>query len=522
MEKKSSLVKSVGVVSAATAVSRVLGLVREQVMAYFFGASMATDAFVTAFRIPNLLRDLFAEGALSSAFVPVFKDKLVRQDPESAFSLARIILTLVLVFVGLVVLIGIVAAPAIIYVSAHGFTEDQAKFGLTVDLTRLMFVYLLLVSLSAVIMGMLNSFGRFGIPALSPALFNIGIIACVLGLHSFFEVPVYSMAVGVVVGGIGQVVIQLPLLRKIGFRFRLHFSMLDDGVRRVLRLFTPMVVGLSAGRVNILVSTLLASLLAEGAISYLNYSFRLMHFPLGVFAVALGTVALPRASEDASQGDMVRLTRTFIQAINLNFLVIMPSAAFLAFWGYDIVEIVYQYGHFSAADTENTARALLHYTYGLVGLAAVRVTVPFFYSLGDSSLPTRISITAVLINIALYPPLVWGLNLGFAGLAAATSLAGLVNFALLVYYLPSKGLDFKRRYLLLDAVRIGVAATLSVYISRLWPFSVGAHLPGVWGRAADIAVGIAAGGVLFVLLCLLLRVRELFVLRDRILARFRR
>lgn len=491
-------------------------------MAYYFGASMATDAFVTAFRIPNLLRDLFAEGALSSAFVPVFKDKLVRNDTEAAFSLARTVLTLVLVFVGLVVLLGMVASPAIIFVSAHGFTEEPVKFGLTVDMTRLMFVYLLLVSLSAVIMGMLNSFGRFGIPALSPALFNTGVIVTVLALHSVLPIPIYAMAIGVLVGGVGQVVVQLPLLWRIGFRFRPQFSLLDEGVKRVLRLFTPMVIGLSAGRVNILVSTLLASLLVEGSISYLNYSFRLMHFPLGVFAVALGTVALPRASEDASTGDMHRMTRTFIQAINLNFLVIMPSAAFLAFWGTDIVRLIFQYGHFSALDTENTARALLHYTYGLVGLAAVRVVVPFYYSLGDSRLPTRISILSVVINIALYYPLVWGMKLGFAGLAAATSLAGLVNFALLVYYLPSKGLLFRRREVLLDAVRIGVAATLSVYISRLWPFSVGAHLPEVWGRAADIAVGMAVGGILFVFFCLLLRVRELKLLRDRFLARFRR
>ncbi|MBD3401249.1 murein biosynthesis integral membrane protein MurJ, partial [candidate division GN15 bacterium] len=438
-------------------------------MAYYFGAGMATDAFVTAFRIPNLLRDLFAEGALSSAFVPVFKEKMVKDSEESAFSLARIVLTLVLVFVGLVVLLGMIAAPAIIYVSAHGFTEDAAKFDLTVDLTRLMFVYLLLVSLSAVVMGMLNSFGRFGIPALAPALFNLGTIAGVLILYNVLPVPIYAMAIGVLIGGLGQVAIQLPLLWRIGFRFRPRFSLLDEGVKRVLRLFTPMVIGLSAGRVNILVNTLLASLLIEGAISYLNYAFRLMHFPLGVFAVALGTVALPKASEVATEGNMDKLARTFTEAINLNFLVIMPSAAFLAMWGTDLIELIFQYGAFSSLDTENTARALLHYSYGLLGLASVRVTVPFYYSLGDSRLPTKISVLAVLVNMGLYFVMVP--LLGFAGLASATSLAGLLNFALLVYYLPTRGVPFRRRQVLLDAFRIGVAATLAVYISRLWPFA---------------------------------------------------
>jgi len=217
--KSSSLVSSTGVVSSATAFSRVLGLVREQVMAYFFGAGMATDAFVTAFRVPNLLRDMFAEGALSAAFVPVFKKKLVKDDEKGAFNLASVTLTAILVVVGLIVILGIIAAPVIIYLTANGFTSIPEKFNLTVDLTRIMFAYLLLVSLSALVMGMLNSFGRFGIPALSSAMFNIGVILTVIVLFNALEQPVYALAIGVLVGGGGSTVHSTSLIAA----FRLPF-----------------------------------------------------------------------------------------------------------------------------------------------------------------------------------------------------------------------------------------------------------------------------------------------------------
>ena len=411
--KKSSFVASAGTVSGATAFSRVLGLVREQVMAYFFGAGLATDAFVTAFRIPNLLRDMFAEGALSSAFVPIFKEKLVKDSDEAAFSLANIVLTGILLVVGLIVLLGIVAAPAVIYVSAHGFTEIPAKFDLTVGLTRIMMVYLLLVSISALVMGMLNSFGRFAVPALSPAMFNLGVVLSVVILYRYFEQPAYTLALGVVIGGAGQVAVQLPALWRIGYRYRPRIDLLDEGFKKVLRLLLPMIVGLSAGRINILLNTLLASFLIKGAISYLNYSYRLMHFPLGVFAVALGAVALPRVSVQGCKGPLFSL--------NLNMVVIIPSAVFLALMGRQVVDLIYQWGAFSEANAASTSLALLHYSYGLIGFAAVRVTVPVYYAFGDSRLPMKISIYSVLINMALYYPMIKLLD--FAGLAAATSVA---------------------------------------------------------------------------------------------------
>lgn len=514
--KKSSTVASVSKVSGATAVSRILGLVREQVQAYFFGASMATDAFVAAFRIPNLLRDLFAEGALSAAFVPVFKDQLVNESEESAFALARTVLTSIMVVVGGVVLLGIVATPLLIFISANGFADDQAKFALTIELTRVMWVFLLLVSLSALVMGMLNSFGRFGIPALSPALFNIGIVLCVFVMYHWFDIPVYSMAIGVLVGGLAQLVILLPQLWRIGFRFRWDFHFLDENFKRVVKMFLPMVAGLSASRVNILISTLMASYLAEGSISYLNYSFRVMHFPLGVFAVALGTVTLPNASELVARGELGRLGTALSEALSLNLFLIIPSAAFLALMGTDLVDVIYHWGKFSDADTANTGLALLHYSYGLIGFAAVRVIVPTYYALKDSSLPMRISVISVAVNIALYYPLMKMFS--FAGLAAATSVAGLVNTGLLLFYLPRKKVTLAYGPLLLSLVRVTVAAVIAFWLAAMLPVPAPSDWPGGVTRLWQFGARFLAGGIMYLVLCAVLRVNEMRL----ILARFRR
>jgi putative peptidoglycan lipid II flippase len=497
--------RSAGQVSVATAFSRVLGLVREQVQAYFFGASMATDAFVTAYRIPNLLRDMFAEGALSSAFVPVFKEKMVKESNEAAFKLADVVITAILAVVGLIVLLGIIASPAIIYLTANGFVPFPDKFSLTVTMTQIMFPYLLLVSLSALVMGMLNSFGRFGIPAISPAMFNIGSVLAVMLLYRFFHQPAYTLAIGVLIGGVGQIAIQLPSLRRVGYHFKLTLNFLDEGLKKVIRLILPMIIGLSAGRINILVSTLLASFLAEGSISYLNYSYRLMHFPLGVFAVALGTVALPKVSELVLRQDRDGLSRTFNQAINVNMFLVIPSAVILALLGDEIVTAIYRWGRFSEADAVNTALALRHYSYGLVGFAAVRVTVPFFYAFGDSRLPMKISVLSVTVNMLIYYPLIKVLD--FAGLAAATSLAGLLNFGLLAYYLREKGFPIAYARIGLNLVRITLAALLAFYVAKLVPVSFAGET-GVVARLAALVVPLVAGTALYLALCFVFRVKE--------------
>lgn len=464
------MVGSVGVVSSATAFSRVLGLLREQVMAYFFGASLATDAFLAAFRIPNLLRDMFAEGALSSAFVPVFKEKMINKGDKEAFDLADVVITGILVIVGIIVLLGIIAAPIIVYLTANGFTANPVKFDLTVNLTRIMMVYLLLVSLSALVMGMLNSFGRFGIPAVAPAMFNLGIIITVTILYKYFNQPAYTLALGVLMGGVGQLVIQLPTLLKIGFRFKLSLDFLDEGFKKVINLLIPMILGLSASRINIIINTLIASFLMEGSLSFLNYSYRLMHFPLGVFAVALGTVALPKVTELVTKKDAAGLRQTFEDTLNINMLVIIPSALFLAAMGREAVDLVYGWGKFTWNDAGHTTLALLHYSYGLIGFAAVRVTVPFYYAHQDSKLPMRASLISVALNILLYYPMIKILN--FAGLAAATSIAGLLNFFILLYFLPRRGVKFSYKRIILNFIQISIASLLSFFTAKAIPFGI--------------------------------------------------
>lgn len=512
-EKKNSLIGSTSAVSGATAFSRVLGLVREQVMAYFFGAGMATDAFLTAFRIPNLLRDMFAEGALSSAFVPVFKEKMVKESDEEAFSLANLVITAVLLIVGMIVLLGIIAAPVIIYISAYGFTLTPEKFDLTVSLTRWMFVYLLLVSLSAVVMGMLNSFGRFGIPALSPAMFNLGIIVTVMLLARHLETPVYALALGVLIGGVGQLAAQLPLLFKIGYRFKFSFNLLDEGFKKVVKLLMPMIIGLSAGRVNILLNTLIASFLVEGSISYLSYAYRLMHFPLGVFAVALGTVALPRVSAMIAHKQFDKLDEAFEHTFNLNLFVVVPSAVFLAMMGSEIISLIFMWGKFNEPEVANTALALTHYAYGLIGFSAVRVVVPFFYGFGDSKIPMRASIAAVALNIVLYYPLVKILS--FAGLAAATSISALANLMVLLRFLPQKGVRFNLSHLAINFVKMAVAAIVAFYCGMMVPFRIFAPEEVLMYRLERVVVPLLIAVVIYFVLAYLLRIEAMKLLLNR-------
>lgn len=514
-----SLAGSAGIVAAGTAVSRVTGLIREQVMAYFFGAGMATDAFVVAFRIPNLLRDLFAEGALSSSFVPVFKERLVNASREEAFRLANATLTVLIALLGLITLLGIAATDAIVYLTAHGFADNLEKFELTANMTRIMWVFLPTVSVAALIMGMLNSMDRFGVPALAPALFNIGSIVTVVAFYHLFNTPAYTLAIGVVVGGFAQLAIQLPPLWKQGYRYRVHWNLSDSGLRKMLRLFTPMMIGLSASRINILVSTLLASFLVEGAMSYLNYAYRIMHFPMGVFAVALGTVALPRAAEQASRGENRALADTLHELLSLNLFFIVPSAAALAFLAEPLTAAIYEYGQFSPEDTRATGLAMLHYSYGLIGFAAVRVIAPVFYALGDARRPMFVSLATVALNIALYFPLVRFMS--FAGLAAATSIAALFNVAALLWWMPQAGVTPQYGRITYSAARIGLAAAAAFVGAKYLPlpFPEDGTALQTW---LDLLMRLLAAGLAYLAFAYLLRVAEVTTVLAKLRGRLKR
>lgn len=511
------------VVGGATAFSRVLGLVRVQLMAYFFGAGTSADAFFVAFRIPNLFRDLFAEGSLSTAFVPVFKKTMVTEGQKRAQTLSDRLFTLLLLIVSVVCVLGAIFASTLVYLAAEGFSEDPAKFALTVSLTRWMFPYLLFVSLAALLMGILNSYGKFGVPALASSMFNLGMIFSMLFLYDVFELPVYSLAAGALVGGLGQFAIQVPALYRAGHRLRFDFNFNDSGIKAIGRLMAPMIIGLSASRINILVTSLLASLQGSGAVSYLSYGYQLMHFPLGVFGLAIGTAALPRASEQVARGNMSEFSKTLTTSLRMIIFLIIPSTVYLCLFNENLIRLIYVRGAFGPEDAQAVSLALFWYTIGLPAMAGVRVVAPMFYALSDAKTPMRFSMYSMVVNIILSLGLIYtpGINMGFSGLAAAISLAGWLNLILLMR-------DLKRRSVFADfaplwdslgkTVLAASAMALAIFFQ---PVDLSFGLDGLPGKIFHVAAEIFIGAAVYFLACALLGLDEFTTLVSR-LRRFRR
>jgi putative peptidoglycan lipid II flippase len=512
----------------ATSVSRVLGLVREQTVAFLFGAGTETDAFNVAFRIPNLLRDLFAEGALSSAFVPTFTQTLTGDGAretcsrERAFRLARRVVGALLVVVGPICLVGMVFTPVLVGLIAPGLWAVPGKGELTVLLTRIMLPFLILIALAAQAMGMLNALGHFGLPALAPVMLNLGMIVVGSGLAlaapHLGTTPIVGLAIGVMVGGFGQLAVQLPALRREGFSLRPDLCFSDPGVRRIMGLMGPAAIGLAATQINILVNTQIASYLVEGSISWLNYAFRLMQLPIGIFGVSVATVTLPTVTRMLTQGDCESARRSVVGALRFVFALTIPASVGLAVLAHPIVSLLYQYRRFSPADSVETAGALLFYAIGLAGFSAVKVLVPVYYALGETRIPVRASFAAVGANIALNLALMG--PMGHRGLALATSVTGLANFALLLVPLS------RRLGGLVDRAALGCVAGIGIA-----SLAMGATLHGtvlavrsvlgaetVWARLLTVAGPGLAGTVVFFSVARLLAVPE----TDEILALLRR
>jgi putative peptidoglycan lipid II flippase len=502
-------------ISAATTASRVLGLVRDQLFAALVGANLYSDAFVAAFRIPNLLRDLFAEGALSAALVPTFADYHRNRGPAEAFRLGNLVLGLVLVVVGALTLLGLLFAPQIVAVVAPGFGAGAA---LTVRLTRIMMPFLLLVSLAAAVMGMLNAQSRFAAPALAPALFNVGSIAVGAGLWVAGlgpEAAVTGWSIGTLLGGLLQLLAQVPALRATGFRFRprLAGARAEPGVRRIGRLMAAAVVGLSATQVNIVVNTIFASH-ESGAVSWLNFAFRLMQFPLGVFGVAIATVAGAGVAQRAAARDLGAVRETMGSALRLVAFLNVPSAVGLVVLAHPIIGLIYEHGRFGASDTAATAEALVFYALGLYGYSAVKVFAPAFYALDEARVPVVGSVLGmasnVILNVTLYPVL------GFRGVALGTSLAATVNFAVLAIAWWRRHGGLGEAGILRQLARVALAsASLAVVAFGTHALLVRA-MPagGLAGQLVRALVPIAAGGLAYLAAARLLGVRELQLVVD--------
>ena len=498
--------------SAATMASRVLGLVRDQLFAALVGANRWSDAFVVAFRIPNLLRDLFAEGALSSAFVPTFAEAHARRGKEDAHRLANALLGLVLLVVGGVVLAGLLAAPAIVRVLAPGFGPEEADFA--ASLTRIMMPFLLLVSLSAVAMGMLNAQSRFTAPALAPALFNVGAIAVGAWLWATGQGPraaAVGWSVGTLVGGAMQLAVQWPSLHRLGFRLRPIFgraALVDPGIRRIGRLMGAAVIGLSATQVNILVNTIFASH-EVGANTWLQMAFRLMQLPLGVFGVAIATVAGAGVAQRVAAGDMDGVRETLGSAMRLVAFLNVPAAVGLVALAHPIISLVYEHGRFGAADASATADALVFYAVGLYGYSAVKVFAPAFYAIDDARIPVIGSVVGMASNVVLV--LLLHPVLGFKGIALGTALAATANFAVLAaaWKLRHGGLGSAGIYrqlgrtILASAIMVGVVLAVKTALAPILPAA------GLARQAPLALVPIGAGAVAYFAAAWLLGVKEL-------------
>jgi len=515
------VVRSAGVVSIAVFMSRVTGLLRESIMARLFGAGLIYDAFMLGFRIPNLTRDLFAEGALSSAFVPTFTEYLANRGKEQAARLANLVATALILVVSVICALGIIFAPQLVKLLAPGYAAVPGKFELAVAMTRTMFPFLLLVALAAQAMGVLNASNKFGVPALASTFFNIGSVGfgIVLGIWLgpvLHLMRIEGMAIGVVLGGALQLVWQLPALYRLGYRFRVAFDWKHPGLLRIFSLMVPAILGNAAVQINVMVNTNFASNITDpvrgldGPVSWLSYAFRFMQLPLGLFGVAMASATLPSISRSAAAGNMDEFRRTLSKSLGMVFLLTLPSSVGLAVLGKSIIGGIYQGGRFQLYDTQQTALALSCYSIGLAGYAALKVLSPAFYALGDARTPMLVSVGSIVVNFATAETMIHLAGLGHAGLALSTSVVALFGFFLLFEILRRRIGGVYGREL---ATGIGKVLAASLAMAGVTAFS--SHemerSMGVsqLARLADLAVSIPLGLGVFYGVCRALGVHEI-------------
>jgi len=470
-----------------------MGLVRESVFAHLFGVGAATDAFNVAFRIPNLLRDLFAETALSAAFVPVLAGEKAK-GKEAENRLASNILNVLFVVTGAVSLAGLLLAPAIAKTVAFGFGDVPGKIGLTARLTAVLFPFLLFVSLAAWAMSYLNTEKSFFVPSVAPALFNAFSILFPLLTYGWYvargKEPIFGMAVGVLIGGLMQFLVQMPVVRRKGFRWSPLLSFRDPGFRKVMALFVPVAVGLAGTRINVLVNTILVTPLAEGSVSWLNYAFRVMHLPLGLFGIAVGTVALPSLSRLVHDNDLGAVRTTLADSLKMVLVLTVPATALLAFLAVPVTRAIYQRGRFTAEDTAATAGALVLYALGIPFMSGLRNVAAAFYAFKDSRTPMVASLVSIAFNIGLNVSL---MNvLGFMIFPLSTSLAAVLNVGILMALLPKKDVGVAAAPLARFSIKLAAASAAGG--AAAW--AVNGLAEGRFGTSfAATAAGLAAAGL---------------------------
>jgi putative peptidoglycan lipid II flippase len=518
----SRLARSAGLISLATLASRILAVAREAVLASYFGASAAMDAYNVAFRIPNLLRDLFAEGAMTAAFVPAFTRTIQQRGREHAWRLGSLVINALLVITGTLAIVGMLFAGPITSLIAPKFAAVPGKLELTTLLTQVMLPFLSLVAAAAAMMGMLNSLHRFFIPSLSPAMFNLATILCAITLVPVMSAigwpTILAIAIGTLLGGIGQIAIQWPLLRREGFRYQARLDFKDPELRQILRMMGPGTLGVAAVNINVLVNTYLAAA-QEGAVSWLGYAFRLMYLPIGLFGVSIATAALPDLSRHAHDGDAMAIRRGVSSAIRLMLMLNVPAMMGLIALAEPIVALLYQRGKFTPADTLATAAALRFYAPGLIGYSIVKIASPTFYSLGNSRTPVIVSVTSVTVNLVLN--ILLFRVMGFRGLALGTAIAALFNATALLWLLRARLGGIEGRRVTTAFVKISGAALVMGLAAAFAAARLDMLLPGSGEVMRGLRVAIAIGAAIVVLIvsARLLRIEEFTDATERVLRR---
>jgi putative peptidoglycan lipid II flippase len=525
-EDQQRVTRSAGIVSIAVMASRLLGLVREKVIAYYFAAGVGGDAFYAAFRIPNLMRDLFGEGALSKAFVTTFTATELKDGEEAAWRLASRVFNASFLLLTLITVVGIFAAPAIVDLifTGKGFQEVpldpsehfgfDSKRDLTVYLTQIMFPYLILVSLAAVTMGLLNSKGKFGLPASASSFFNVG--SLIVGVCGYYVAPSFDlhrttgMAVGVLVGGALQFLIQVPSMRRVGFHYQPLLSFRDERVRQVMRLIGPAILGVAALQINVLVNSIFASE-GVGWLTWINRAFRLMHLPIGVFGVAISTVALPNLAKLVAAGDMEAYRRSFSYALRLMFLLTVPASIGLMVLAEPICRLIFEGGQANPLDTQQTAVALFYYAFGLCGFSAVKIATDGFYTFNDTRTPAMVSLCTVGLNILLNYLFIYRFGFDHRSLALSTACTITLNFLALLFLLRGKagGLGLSGIWLLLIKLAFASAVMGGVCWWGYTQIEGWLGVESLIARLIGVFVPIGLGVAVLVGGAKLMRIREL-------------
>lgn len=489
-----NLLKSLAAVSSMTMLSRVLGFVRDTIVARTFGAGMATDAFFVAFKLPNLLRRIFAEGAFSQAFVPILAEYKAQQGEEATRTFLAYVSGLLTLVLAVVTLLGMLAAPLVIWITAPGFADTPEKFALTSSLLRVTFPYILLISLASLAGAVLNTWNRFSVPAFVPTLLNVSMIVFALFLTPYFDPPIMAMAWATLVGGLAQFLYQLPHLKRVGMLVLPRLNLRDSGVWRVMKQMGPAILGVSVSQISLIINTIFASFLAAGSVSWMYYADRLMELPSGVLGVALGTILLPALSRTYAKADRQEYSRLLDWGLRLCFLLVLPCSAALALLSEPLTVSLFQYGRFDAHDALMTQRALVAYAVGLLGIILVKVLAPGFYAQQNIKTPVKIALFTLAVTQVLNLILIGPLQ--HVGLALAIGLAACLNAGLLFWQLRRHNLFIPQAgwtgFLLRLLIAVAVMTAVLVGLMQLLPsWSEGL----MWQRLLRLG-GLVAAGVL--------------------------